>query len=353
LRILFYLGHPAHFHLFRRVIETLHVRGHAIQIVIKKKDVLEGLLNGVGWPYVNVLATERGHSRAAIAWALLKRDLRLLPIAKRFQPHLMIGTSAEIAHAGRLLGIASVVVNEDDYDVVPLFARLAYPFASRLVAPAVCRMGRWAHKTTTYSGYHELAYLHPAHYKPDTAIKTVLGVGDEPYFLLRFAKLTAHHDAGARGIDLPLARRLIEILRRRGRVFISAERELEPELESYRIQVDPLRMHDALFFAHMYIGDSQTMAAEAAVLGTPSVRFNDFVGRISYLEELEHRFGLTEGISASLPGILCERVSDLAGRSDLKAEWAEKRSVMLRDKIDVAQFFVSFIESYGEPTCAQ
>lgn len=29
------------------------------------------------------------------------------------------------------------------------------------------------------------------------------------------------------------------------------------------------------------------MAAEATILGTPSIRFNDFVGKLGYLEELE------------------------------------------------------------------
>jgi predicted glycosyltransferase len=33
----------------------------------------------------------------------------------------------------------------------------------------------------------------------------------------------------------------------------------------------------------LYIGDSQTMAAEAAVLGIPSIRFNSFVGKLVYL----------------------------------------------------------------------
>jgi len=42
-------------------------------------------------------------------------------------------------------------------------------------------------------------------------------------------------------------------------------------------------MHHVMAFASLYIGDSQTMAAEAGVLGVPFVRFNDFVGRIGYL----------------------------------------------------------------------
>lgn len=52
-------------------------------------------------------------------------------------------------------------------------------------------------------------------------------------------------------------------------------------------------------FASLYIGDSQTMAAEAGVLGVPFVRFNDFVGRIGSLRELEDVYELGYGIHAT------------------------------------------------------
>ena len=56
------------------------------------------------------------------------------------------------------------------------------------------------------------------------------------------------------------------------------------------------------------------MAAEAGVLGVPFVRFNDFVGRIGYLNELENDYELGYGIKASAEGSverLCERVETL------------------------------------------
>lgn len=59
-------------------------------------------------------------------------------------------------------------------------------------------------------------------------------------------------------------------------------------------------MHHVMAFASLYIGDSQTMAAEAGVLGVPFVRFNDFVGRIGYLRELEDTYELGYGIHASV-----------------------------------------------------
>ena len=105
----------------------------------------------------------------------------------------------------------------------------------------------------------------------------------------------------------------------------------------------------------LYIGDSQTMAAEAGVLGVPFVRFNDFVGRIGYLRELEDKYELGYGIKASAPGSvdqLCSRVEELVSMpsAERKATFAARRQQMLEDKIDCAKFLTWFIENY--PTSA-
>lgn len=347
MRYLFYLGHPAHFHLFRNTIGTLKDRGHEVEILIKKKDILEDLMQRTGWPYRNILRRDRGDTRVQIAWSLLVRDWAMLKVARAFRPHLMLGTSAEITHVGRLLGIPSVVVNEDDADVVPLFARLAYPFASTILAPVSCRVGAWASKTVAYEGYHELAYLHPDHFAPDERVARKLAAPGEDFFILRFARLNAHHDAGRTGITEAIAARLIELLEPHGRVHITSERPLEPRFEPYRIGIDPMEIHSALYYASMYVGDSQTMAAEAAVLGTPALRFNDFVGEIGYLEELEHRYRLTRGIRTDDPDALFDQVRQWLAEPDLRAEGRRRAARMLEDKIDVAAFMTSFIERYG------
>jgi predicted glycosyltransferase len=49
---LFYLGHPAHFHLFKNVILALPADQYTV--VIKSKDVLEKLLMEHGIAYINV-----------------------------------------------------------------------------------------------------------------------------------------------------------------------------------------------------------------------------------------------------------------------------------------------------------
>ena len=172
-------------------------------------------------------------------------------------------------------------------------------------------------------------------------------------FLIRFSALNAHHDKGIKGISNEIAERLVKILEPFGTIYITSERPLEPQFEQYRIKINPLDMHHVMAFASLYIGDSQTMAAEAGVLGVPFVRFNDFVGRIGYLRELEDKYQLGYGIKASAEGsvdALCERVETLVSMpsAERKATFAARREKMLSDKIDCAKFLTWFIESYPQ-----
>jgi hypothetical protein len=104
-------------------------------------------------------------------------------------------------------------------------------------------------------------------------------------------------------------------------------------------------------FASLYIGDSQTMAAEAGVLGVPFVRFNDFVGRIGYLNELEDVYHLGYGIKASESGSaekMYNTVEKILTMPNRKQEWLSLSQKMLSEKIDYAQFLTWFIENYPE-----
>ncbi len=345
MKLLFYLHHPAQFHLLKNVITELK-KQHEVTILATKKDVLEDLLRDFGFEYINMLPNGRKSNKLSIAWGLLKQDYRLLKICLANRPDLMIGTSTEIAHIGKLLNIPSVFLNEDDVEAVPLVGKIAYPFAKHILAPDICSTGKWKHKTIHYKGYHELAYLHPNHFKADPALAEKYTPVREPYFLIRFAKFGAHHDVGIKGISDEIARKLIGLLQPHGRIIITSERELPQEFEPFRIAVSPLDMHHVMAYASMFIGDSQTMAAEAGVLGIPFVRFNDFVGRIGYLKDLEAHYKLGHGIRSTETAQLYQTVQEMLNNKNLKEVFQERRRRMLADKIDVADYLVRFIGNY-------
>lgn len=342
MRVLFQLGHPAHYHLFKNTIADLQRDGHQTFILIRKKDILEDLLNAAGIPYVNILPSGKKS-----AFTLLLRLWRVFWFALTHRVDVLVGSTPEVAQVAWLLRRRSVVMAEDDASIVPQFIQAVRPFADNYLSPVSCNNGPLENKTTHYEGFHKLAYLHPNRFSPDPSIVDKYFPHDEPYFLLRFAQLNAYHDlsANAHGITDKIALRLIEILSPHGKVFITSERELSPELERYRLSINPLDIHHIMAFATLYIGDSQSMAVEAAMLGTPSIRFNDFAGKIGVLEELEKKYQLTIGIPSDEPLRLYKTVEELVSNNNLCGIYHDRRAKMLEEKIDVTTFFTQFIEN--------
>ena len=344
---LFYLGHPAHYHNIRLVADNLGNKGHQIILVAREKDVLLDLVKGS--PHqVYVVDRKKGDGKLVRGMGILRREWDMLRIARKHKPALMVGTDFVITHIGKLLGIPSVVMNEDDADEVPLFVRFAYPYATSILAPNTCPTGKYEGKTIHYPGYQELSYLHPNYFQPDPEKIKLLSPDGKPYFILRFAKLTAHHDDGKTGISIDLALKIIDKLSPHGRIFITSERKLETRLEKYRIIIHPRDIHHALNYAEMYIGDSQTMAAEAAVMGTPSLRYNDFVGKLGYLEELQHRFELTQGIETGLPEKVLETIDSWLKMPERKEVWKKRKENMLEQCLDVNSFLTWYFEDFPQ-----
>ncbi|MDR1698341.1 MAG: DUF354 domain-containing protein [Prevotellaceae bacterium] len=340
-----FLGHPAHFHLFKNTAKNLSANGKNVFFVIKQKDILEKLLQDEGWNYTKIREGRSDSSKLALARSVWQMERGMVKFIHKNKIDLLIGTT--LSFAARVFTKAKVMVaNEDDAAVVPMFANLSYPFANEILNPRVCDSGRWNEKAIKYESNQELAYLHPNHFTPDRQVVEKYFSPDKPYFIMRFAQLNAHHDSGIQGINTEIAQKLIDILNPHGDIYITSERALEPQFEQYRIKINPLDMHHVMAFAGLYIGDSQTMAAEAGVLGVPFVRFNDFVDRIGYLRELEEVYNLGFGIKTNEVERLYSTVSELVLMPNRREIFQERRQKMLSEKIDYAKFLTWFIEDY-------
>lgn len=351
MRILVQLNHPAHFHYYRIAIQNWCGNGHEVTVLIKTKDILEDLVKDAGIPYININPKAHRNNKIGVLWDMLLRDWRILKICLSKKIDILTGSSAEVSQIGWLLHRPAINTGEDDAAVVPAFVRFTAPFLQVRLTPVSCDSGVMEPKAIKYASYHELAYLHPNHFTPNKDIVKKYFSTDTPYFILRFASLHAHHDNGIKGIDDSFAKQIINMLLPYGRVFITTERPLGVELEPYRIAINPLDMHHVMAFASLYIGDSQTMAAEAAVLGVPFIRYNDFVGRIGYLNELENDYQLGFGIKASEEGSkerLLYKVEEILTTTNKKTIWQARRQKMLSEKIDYSKFLTWFIENYPE-----
>ena len=362
-----FLGHPAHFHMLKNAAVRLSNKGHNVQFVIKKKDILISLLENAGYSYT-LIRGDRGNGIVDLIGSVIGMEINMCQFLKQNKIDVLVGSTLSFATSA-LKRIPTIIMGEDDSAVIPRYTYIVYPWATTILTPSVCDNGRWNNKSTKYPSYHELAYLHPNHFTPDCQLVEKYGIDvSTPFFIIRFSSLNAYHDGGIQGINTEIAQRLIDILSPHGQIYITSERELEPQFEPYRIRINPLDMHHVMAFASLYIGDSQTMAAEAGVLGTPFVRFNDFVGRIGYLRELEDVYQLGYGIHAtplseestirrndgSLQPSGVESLYDAVEKlvampaEERRALYASRREKMLSEKIDYAKFLTWFIENYPD-----
>lgn len=344
MTILVFLSHPAQFLFYRNPVQRLRDKGHFVFIVIKTKDVLKELLEEAGWDYLVIHQKKRSKSYFSFFRNLIIRDFRIRRIAKVIKPDVLMGSDASVAHIGKLLGIPCITTLEDDYTVIRNLARLTYPFTTHILTPGPCNVGKWQHKKVAYEGYMKLSYLHPSVFQPDRS-KIYPGV-EEEYFIIRLSGLEAHHDFGVKGVGEVLLDNIIEVLKREGRIYITSEKPLPERYQKYLLKIAPSEMHHYLYFAKMLICDSQSMAVEASMLGTPNIRISSFKGKISVLEELENKYGLTSGFLPGENEKVITKIRELLQIESSTAQYHSRNLQMLNEKIDVASFVVWFIENY-------
>jgi len=347
-RIIIYLGHPAQFHFFKYTIKKLKKSGCEVMVLMKSKDVLEDLLKEADFKYTNIQKNIRKNSPISMAIASIKRTLSILKIGYKFRPDIIVGEDASVAQAAWILGAKSITTTEDDYDIIKKLAVITYPFSNSIIVPSVCDVGKWSNKKIGYDGYMKLAYLHPQYFKPNRYILESY-INDEKFCIIRLAKLTAFHDTNIYGLDKDIVLKLIGIIEDLGyRVYISSEDKIHPELSRYQLKIKSSDIHHIISFSSLLISDSQSMSVEAAMLGVASIRYSDFAGKISVLEELEYKYELTYGIPTNNVEKLFSITRKLLSITNIKNEFHSRRDIMLLDKIDVTAFISWFIKNYPE-----
>lgn len=345
MRILVFLSHPAQFFFYKNMILNLNNTNHKVFVLVKSKDILTKLLDEQNIDYYNILPKKRGESTLEIIRSLIIRDFKILKFGITNKIDIYMGSDASLAHVARLTGRPCITTLEDDFDVIKNLAKLTYPFTNQILAPSICKVGKWQHKKIGYDGYMKLAYLHPNWFTP---CRDKVHLSSNRYFLIRLSGLKAHHDKGIKGISDKLLDQIIQKLSPYGHVYISSEIQLPVKYKMFELNCNISNIHHYLFYADIIICDSQSMSVESAVLGTPSIRISSFKGRISVLEELEEKYNLTFGFQPNEVTNILNQIDQLLKYPNLKNEFALRRKKMLSDKIDVTAFLLWIIEDYPE-----
>ncbi len=349
MKILIDMGHPAHVHLFKNFIWEMQKREHEIKVTARDKDVTKQLLEAYHIPFEAVGTKKGGKINLLLEW--IYRDVKILSTARKFKPDIMMGAlNPAIVHAAKILGKKSIVFTDSEPEVVkyPIADIMTTPFADVILTLNSVRHD-YGKKEIRVDSYKELAYLHPRWFVPNPAVLENLGLKDgEDFVLLRFVAWGAYHDVDREGFNIESKRKLISELKSHARIFISSETKLPEEFEKYRIPIRPEQMHDFLYYTKLLICDSQTMTTEAAVLGTPAIRFNSFVGEkdMGNFVELEEKYGLVFNCKDATMAL--EHALELMEKPDLKKEWKDKREQIFKDKTDLTEEIINLVDPQPE-----
>jgi predicted glycosyltransferase len=346
MRILIDILHPAHVHFFRHFHDEMADRGHELCITARDKDGSLELLRQFGLPYRHL--SDQRSGKAGLAIELAQRTHRLLKVMGEFRPDVMTGIMGPtIALAGAVRRTPAVVFYDTEFAVQTNW--FVYPLARSVCTPD-CYQGKVRGTHVTYAGYHELAYLHPNRFQPDPKRLEAFGVApDEPFSLVRFVSWQAVHDARERGLTADQKRRLVELLQHKGRVVVSSESPLPPDLSGLAPAGPAEDIHHLMAYAQLVVGESATMSSEAAVLGVPAV-FIATTGR-GYNDDEEKRYGLVRHFTEAEYDRAVEAIQELLADSPRETGRAARRR-LLDDKIDVTRWMTDYFESTFAPTAA-
>lgn len=345
MNILVDIGHPAHVHLLHPLAEELQRRGHRLHYSVRDIPVAIRLMEHYGMtPYLQL-----GHKHDGLkgkAMDVIHQDSELLRYVRK--NHIDIGLSSGIvlSHVSQLTGMKAMMFDDDDDAAEPLVVRYGHPLSHTVFTPDCIR--RRTHKAIYYPGTHELAYLHPNRFSADPTVLSRAGLHEnERFFIMRFVALKGHHDFGQTGLTLEQKRLLVKSLEPHGRVIITSEYPVEEEFEQYRLPVPPEDIHSLMAYCSLFLGDSQTMTSEAAVLGVPALKCNTFAGRLSVPNMLEERFDLCRAFRPDQFHDMCHVINELLSLDAIALHeiWQSKRTKMLNTLSDPTEFFVNYIES--------
>jgi len=344
-----FVNTPAQVHFYKNIAKGLGKKGHKIIFLAREYRETIPVLDSSGIKYH--VYSRPPDSQLGKVINLPADIMNACAVMKKFNSDIVLGFGGPEAYTAFLLNIPAIVF-QDSEPHIDLFFLLQYklfmPLIKTIITPDIFsdELGK---KHIKIKSFKEMAYLHPSLFKPDESIFDLLKIDkNEEYIILRFNALDAVHDVKIRGFSIDEKRDFIKELEKYVKVFISAEKQVPKDLEKYVLKIPKNRIHDCIYYAKMILTDTQTMATEAGILGTPVVRCNSFVGSkdMANFKELEQKYQLIFNYNNANEAI--KKAIEIVKDPDIKNNWQKRRQKFLDEKINITAFMVWFIDNFPE-----
>lgn len=340
MTILFDIGHPGHVHYFKKSILELKKNNHQVIVTARERDIIFYLLDYYKIPYIN--RGKGSNSKIGKLLYMLKADFFMIRKLIFRKPDLFISFSSPYAaQAAYILRRPHIAVNDTEH-TDEIHSKFTYKFSKWIITPKSYQ-NNLGKKHVRFNNIMEGIYLDKKVFKPKIEVLNELNIDENtPYVFIRFVSWNAHHDFGQSGLTLETKRKLVNLLSKKYKIFISSEDELPDEFSKYKLDVKPENIHSVLYNSSLFVGESGTMASESAYLGVHTVYINS-LPLMCYLK-LEQEYGILKHFKSS-DGVL-DYIAKVIVDKNLESANRQKADKMKNTFSEVTSYFTSFIENY-------
>ena len=330
MKIVIEINHPKHYYQFKYVANLLRT-DHEVIFLARDKEIVFKILeeesvkyHSFGKHYKNIVGKLWGSFEIFFTYFRLIRKIKPDIIISKASPYSTI--------LGKFLNIKTVIF--PDSEVVALTNKFVSKLADLIITPISFShsFGKKHHKV---SGFFEETYLSKDVFTPNQKIKEILAPEGQLFAILRFVSWNANHDIGKSAVSTEIIEKIINKIEDKMTIYITSEAKLPKLLSKYSLPIPKNEIHSALYYASLYVGDSQSMATESALLGTPAIRCNKFVGEndMNAFKVLENDLHLLYNFPDW--NLALKKVDEIEDFSELKKEWRIKANDYYSGKKDI------------------
>lgn len=342
MNILFDIAHPASVHFFKNLIKKLEKENHKVIVLARNKDITFRLLEAFDIKYI-VLGK---HYKSIIGklYGAIFHIIKMLFYGIKYKIDIFIDAGTIYpAPVSFILRKKNIIVDNTDVD----FTLDATKYFNPIYITNISFHRKMSNNQIYIDSFNELAFLHPRYFKPNTEVLKNIGLTTlDKYILLRFVLWKSVDDIGFQGFSSSEIIDMVNRFSEFGQVLISSEAELPKEIKHLRIEDNPKikygQMQDLEYYATLLFGESGAMAAECAMLGTPSFFISP--KKLGFINELSEKYKLIYHYNDKAKAV--DKAINLLKDPDLNSKVKHEHNKLINDKISYTDFLFWFIVNF-------
>ena len=267
MTILFDINHPVDINFFKKSIYSLKSEANNVLIVFRERGSLSRILK---FEIPDIESVQFGtHKKKFLGKVTgqLRRDFDLISFLKKRNVDLVVSFGPTSAIASKVCGIPYLAFDDDVEYKIPFYH--ANLFATRHIYPDFIDYN--SNNTYKYSGFKELAYLHPKSLVKSPKILSMYGLKPNEYVFIReIANISLNYKTKNEVLS-----NIVPLLRDRNlQIVLSIEdKSLKDELgDQCIILEEPVEdIFSLMAYSLFAISSGDTVARETALMGVPTI----------------------------------------------------------------------------------